>query len=270
MTSLAEQIRLKRQATQDKRVGGKNAYKFKNGVTTIRILPGWRKDDTTFSHSFGQSFIKDFDGKVVAVVGDAKLTYGQDEPLRDAINKALGDADTDGSRKHFKEMLAKPRELVNGLVLDDREVDPNTPQIIDFSETQFDQILEQVELAGITEEFLDLENGFNLKVSKTGTKFDTKYTFAFERKPSAVSPAVMELDAYVRSKFANHDKAMNAVRAISQGQSLSDEPKALSYSGNADVVEGSFTETTDDDAPFDGGVEIKQVSSDDIDKYFQE
>lgn len=255
MTSISDLLKQKRQQTADKRMGSKNAYKFKGGVTTVRILPSWRKDgDKQFYHEFGQAFIKNMDKETLAVIGDRKMTFGEDDPIRNLINRAMGDAATDAQREHFKDMLASPRVLVNALVLDDREADPNVAQLVDFSETQFDTILEQVELAGITEEFLDLENGFNLKVSKSGTGFNTKYSFAFDRKPSVVNPAVLDtlidIDAYVRSKFIDTDRAINALKSITQGTPIggSTPTKALSYSGNDDVVDGVFSDHSDADS----------------------
>lgn len=242
MTSVSELLKQKRQNIADKRMGSKNAYKFKNGVTTIRILPGWRKDDPTFSHSFGQTFIKNMDKQTLAVIGDRRITYGEDDAVRTLIQRAMGDASTDAQREHYKDMLASSRELVNALVLDDKEVDPKHSQLVDFSETQFDQILEQVELAGIAEEFLDLENGFNLKVSKTGTGFNTKYAFTFDRKPSTVDPSVLDtlidIDAYIRSKFQDTERAVNALKSLTQGAAPT--PKSLSYSGGDDIVEGQY------------------------------
>jgi hypothetical protein len=281
MTSVSDLLKKKRQQTADKRMGSKNAYKFKGGVTTIRILPGWRKDgDAMFSHPFGQAFIKNMDKETLAVIGDRKLTYGEDDPIRGLIQRAMGEAATDAQREHFKEMLAKPRELVNAIILDDREVNPNEAQVVDFSETQFDQILEQVELAGIAEEFLDLDNGFNLKVSKTGTGFNTKYSFTFERKASKVDPAIMDtvidLDAYVRSKFTDTDRAINALKSITQGTPIGAgvPTKALSYSGGDEVVDGSFTavDAANDPAPWEEATTVENVAADnaDIDALFKE
>ena len=273
MTTMQERLRQKRQATADKRMGSKNAYKFKGGVTTIRILPGWRTEDPlTFSHAFGQAFIKNMDKETLAVIGDRKLTYGEDDPVRSLIQRGMGDARTDAQREHYKEMLAKPRELVNALVLDDREVDPNVAQIVDFSETQFDEILKQIDLNGISEEFLDLDNGFNLKVEKTGTGFKTRYAFVFDRKPTKVDPAVLEtltdLDAFVRSKFIDTDRAINALKALSQSENYA-ETKQLGYSGDADTVDGSFENIADDNAPFEGGTIVNTTATDtEIDNLF--
>lgn len=274
MTTVTELLKQKRQQTADKRMGAKNPYKFKGGVTTIRILPTWRTDgDTTFFHEFGQAFIKNMDKQTLAVIGDRKLTYGEDDPIRSLIQRAMGDASTDAQREHYKEMLAKPRILVNALVLDDREVSPTEAQLIDLSETQFDQILEQVQLAGITEEFLDLTNGFNLKVSKTGTGFTTKYSFTFDRKPSTVPTGAMEtltdIDAYVRSKFSDTDRAINALKSITQGAPI---VRSLSYSGADETVDGTFTDASNTE-PL-AGEELVQhktnLTDEELDKYFKD
>lgn len=274
--SYSDLIKRKRQGIADKKTGHKKAYKFKTGTTTIRILPGWRKDkeDLTFSHSFGQSWIKDMDGKVMAAVGDASITYGQDDPIRNLIERAIGEARFDTQRAHYKDMKAKPRELVNALVLDDKEIDPNEPQIVDFSESQFDTIMSQVEMAGIEDEFLDLENGFDLKVNKTGrTMQDTKYSFTFARKSRPVDPAVMEnvidLDAWIRSQFSDRDKAVNALKSLTAGaEVLSIPDRSASYAGDENVVDGSFTDITQDASTVRDPVHSIATTDADIDALF--
>lgn len=274
--SVSELLKQKRQNVADKRAGSKNAYKFKGGITTLRILPGWRKDgDATFYHDFGQAFIKNMDKQTLAVIGDRSITYGEDDAIRSLIQKAKAEATTDAQREHYHEMLAKPRVLVNALVLTDKEVDPTVPQLVDFSETQFDQILEQVELAGIADDFLSLENGFNLKVSKSGTGFNTKYSFTFERNASKVDAAVLEnlvdIDAFVRSKFQDTDRAINALKSLTQGVSVT---KALSYSGDSDVVDAEYNAVDEarDPAPWEEeqNVEKRNPSAEEIDNYFKD
>lgn len=275
--SVSELIKEKRQQIADKRMGSKNTYRFKTGVTKVRILPGWRKDDPTFYHSFGQMFIKNMDGKTLAVVGDRRLTLGEDDPVRSLIQRAMGEARTDAQRAHYKDMLASPRELVNGLILDDKEIDPKEPQIIEFSETQFDQILEQAELAGITDEFLDLENGFDLMVSKTGSGINnTKYSFTFARKSTSVDSSVMEnlndLDAFVRSKLAETDRAVNALKSLMQGDTLVAGHIGTSYSGSTEAVDGEFdpVEEAKDTPPWEDekAPERKTLTPAEIDKLF--
>lgn len=272
MTSVTELLKAKKQATQDKMMGYKNAYRFKGGTTTVRILPTWRTDgDPTFFHNFGQSFVKDRDGKTLAVVADKLMTYGEDCPIRNLIDTAMSEATTDSERAHYKEMKAKPRVLVNALVLDDKEVDPTVPQVVEFSETQFDTINDQILMNEIAEEFLSLEKGFNLKVNKTGTGFSTKYSFTFDRKPSAVDESKMgemvDLDSWVRAQFNSADRAANALKSITQEHV---SPQALSYSGGADIVDGEYdaVDEGNTDSPFE--VENHKVSDDEVDKYFND
>lgn len=269
MTSISDLLKKKKQQTTDKRMGSKNPYKFKNGITTIRILPGWRKDDPTFFHSFGQSFIKNFDGATLAVIGAKNISYGEDDPVQNLINLAKANAATDAQRKHWDEARAKPRELVNALILDDKETDPNTPEIVSFSETQLEQIIDQVTMNDITDTFLDLNEGFNLKVSRTGTGFNTKYTFVFDRKPSKVDASVMDnvidLDAYVRSQMADTDRAINAIKSITTGG----EHLALTHSGSV-VEDATYENVEDDTPPFEVDNHRETLSSEEIDNLFEE
>jgi hypothetical protein len=174
----------------------------------------------------------------------------------------MGEAYTDSQREHYKDMLAKPRELVNALVLDDKEVDPTIAQIVEFSETQFDNILEQVELNDILDEFLDLTNGFNLKVSKTGTNFkNIRYTFSFERKPTAVNPTVMEtitdLDAYVRSKFQDTERAVNALKSLTELPRV----RSIGYSGDADTIDAEYSAVEDASVVTDRDADVEHIST---------
>lgn len=271
MTSISDILNKKKQGIADKRMGSKNAYKCKPGITTIRILPGWRKDDPTFSHPFGQSFIKDFDGKTLAVIGARNIAYGEDDPIQNLINNAKAQAHTDAQRKHWDEARAKPRELVNALVLDDKEIDPKEPQLVEFSETMLESIIDQVQMNDIAETFLDLNEGFNLKVSRSGTGFNTKYTFVFDRKPTPVDPSVMDnlndIDAFVRSKMAETDRAINAIKSVTTGgEHLQIEDRSVDYSGSTAVVEdGNFEEV-----PWAVENVKETLSTDEIDSLFTE
>lgn len=247
MTSVLDLVNKKRQEVADKRAGSKNTYTFKQPQTTIRILPGWRADrsDPTFFHDFGQTWIKNMDGNVLAVVGDAKITYGQDDVVRNLVHRAMGEARTDAQREHYKEMLAKPRVLVNAQVLDDKNVDPNVAEIVEFSEAGFTAVLEQVALAGIADEFLSPEEGFDLIVSKTGKGFQTKYTYTFARKsrkvPEAVLDTINDIDAFIRAKFAETERAVNALKSVTQGADvLQIENRSADISGDSPIIDGSF------------------------------
>lgn len=277
MVSVSELINKKKQQIQDKRAGNKNTYRFKQKTTTIRILPGWRKDgDPTFYHDFGQTWIKDMDGNVLAAVGDAKITYGQEDVVRGLVQRAMGEARTDAQRAHYKEMIAKPRILVNAQILDDKDIDPNVPEITEFSETQFEQILEQVTVAGIDEDFLSLENGFDLIVSKSGTGFQTKYSFTFARKTRKVPESIMEnindIDAYVRSKFAETERAVNALKSLTQsGDVLQIESRSTSLSGDDAIVDGDFNAVEDAKAnPASEMVEVERrvLSDEELENLF--
>lgn len=275
-TSTRDLLNQKKQKIADKRMGSKNSYKFKGGVTTIRILPGWRADktDPTFFHDFGQTFIKDMDKNTLAVVGDRLITYGEDDAVRSLIQKAKADAITEAQREHWKEMLASPRILVNALILDDKEVSATEPQIVEFSEAQFDSILGQIDLAGIADEFLDLNEGFNLKVSKSGLGMKTRYSFSFERKPSSVDESVLEglidIDAYIRSKFADTERAVNAIKSITQGSSVS--RPALSYSGGSDtdIQDGEYSAVDSALAPWEDETPTVDATSTEIDDLFKD
>lgn len=227
---LLAEIRAKRQGMADKKTSMKKAYKFKPGKTMLRILPSWRDESAEsrpFSHDFGQAFIRDLDNNLLAVIGDRKMTYGEDDAVRDLIVLAKGEAPTDAQREHYHQMLAKPQHLVNALVLNDSAVDPTEPQLVSFSNSQMEnELLPKIEKLLVKgHNPLDLDKGFDLEISRVGTtKNDTRYSFDFERDSTKVDPKVMsrviDLDSYVRAQFADTDRAINAIKSISQGALL--------------------------------------------------
>jgi hypothetical protein len=229
--SLAAKLNAKKQAVAERNAGRQNTYRWVQPETEVRLLPSWRpadhEDPDTFFLDFGQTWIKDLDGKILAVVGDAKITYGEDDVVRNLVGQAIAQSRTDGQRKHYKEMLASPRVLVGGLVLNDPNVDPTEPQILEFSESQFTgpitDLIVKAEKEG--DNVLSLDEGFNLTVIKTGKgKEGTKYSFTLARRSSKVDPKVMDkvydLDAYVKAKFADGARAVNAIKSLIQGEPL--------------------------------------------------
>jgi hypothetical protein len=282
--SLAAQLKKQKQAVAERNAGRQNAYKWKLASTEVRILPSWREateeelesgEGAPISHAFGQSWIKDFDGQLLAVVGDRKITYGEDCAVRNLIFKAQAASRSDGQRKHYKEMLASSRQLVNGLVLNDPDVDPTEPQILDFSEAQWTGPVGDLIIAAAEEgdDVLSLENGFNLTVTKSGKGMETKYGFTLARRPSKVDPKVLEklhdLDTFVKAKFADGERATNAIK------SLMGEPVALidrstdliedrRSTRNEDVTEAQY-DVIDDAAAGGVAVEVENVAVSDAD-----
>lgn len=251
-SSLLNDLLKKKQTITDKKTGSKNTYKFKQRQTIIRILPSWREasaEDRPFYHDFGMAYIKDLDGNLLAVVGDRKMTYGEDDPIRNLLNAAMGEAATDAQREHYKQMLAKQRHVVNACVLNDKDVDPSNPEIVEFSQNQLEQIIDKmIFIAKDGEDPLNFANGYNLVINKEGTGLMTRYSFDFERRPSSISEDVMErvtdLDAFVRSKFVDSDRAINAIKSISQAASLPAPERSLSYTGGStatNVVEAEYS-----------------------------
>jgi hypothetical protein len=277
MTSVTDLLNKKSQAVADKHAGNKNTYRPKQAKTTIRILPGWRNDgDPTFFHDYGETWIKTMDKKVLAVVADRKMTFGEEDVVRGLVQGALANAKTDGQREHWKEALASPRVLLNALVLDDKNVNPDEPQIFEFSEAGFTAVINQALDAGISEEFLDLANGFDLVISKTGTGMSTKYSYTFLRKSRSVDESVLEklndIDAYIRAKFADSERAVNAIKSLTQSADiLQIEDRSVDYAGESNIVDGSFDAV--EDAKANAGIESVEVErtimdSSEIDKLF--
>lgn len=273
----AERLKAKKQEVVVRAAARQNTYRWTLPSTEVRILPSWRPEthvDPTFFHDFGLSWIKDQDGTVLAVVADRKITYGEDDVVRNTISGAIGKQRTDAQRKHFKEMLASPRVICNGLVLNDPNVDPTEPQILEFSEGQWSGPVTDLIVAAEAEgdDIISLDKGFNLTVGKTGKGFDTRYSFVLARRASAVDVKVLaklhDIDAFIEAKFADGDKAVNAIKSL-----LGDGPVAL-IERSTDLIEDRRstvdTDVTDADyseAP-DANVENVAISDEQLDELF--
>jgi hypothetical protein len=265
MSSIQEIIAQKRAQNAQKQTAMMNSYRFKNGATRIRILPGWDKENPElFYHDFGQHWIKDFEGNVITTVGDSYTTYGRECEVRNAIEAAMRAAPTDEHKSKLKEMLAKPRILVNALILDDKDVSSTEPVLVEFSSTQFDQILAHMQfiLEETGDSMINIEKGYDITIEKEGKGLSTKYNFIVSRKatnvPFSSLDKLINLETYVQSQFAaKMQKAIAAVRQLTGGANITVDP-----SMNNSLIEGNKGKVSD--PSIITGV-VMETNSDDLD-----
>lgn len=220
--------------------------KPKPGTNRYVLLPGWRKgEEETFSHDFGQHFVKNEAGVIQAVHVCMQKTYGQPCAICDGVNKAIHMAPDDETVAVLKGAISGQSYLLNVLALD--EEDPGTPKILEVRKTVYTQLLEMVEQWG--ESIFDPAEPLIFHIVREGTGFDTKYLVQpspkKQRLPAGVLGKLNNLDDYVRQENEETKvKALGAISAIAGLLPSADTPKTAT---SRPVGTGATTTLDDDD-----------------------
>lgn len=205
------------------------AEKLRDGRNRYRLLPGWRKNgDPTFDHSFGQHFIKDASGAITAVYLCTSHTFGQTCQICEAIRSGFRNKPDSATEELLKEAGASKQILANMLHRDGKE--PNKPMVFGLPVSVYEdmfKIIEQYWEDGINA--LDLENGVDFIIERTGSGIGTRYSVMVAPKSSPVSADVMQrlvdLDEYVKQES---DQALaKALAAMSNVSGLLAAPAAI-------------------------------------------
>lgn len=196
--------------------------KLRDGRNRYRLLPGWRKDgDPTFDHSFGQHYIKDSTGAITAVYLCTSHTFGQPCQICDMVRAGLRSSPDSATEELLKEAGASKQILVNMLHRDGKE--PNRPMVFGLPNSVYEdlfKIVEQYWQDGIYA--LDLNDGIDFIIERTGSGIGTRYSVMVAPKSSPVAASVMEqvtdLDEYVKQEsdqgLAKALAAMSNVRGL--------------------------------------------------------
>lgn len=195
------------------------AEALKDGKNRYRLLPGWRKNgDPTFDHSFGQHFIKDQAGQVQAVYVCVSHTFGQTCPICESIRAGFRASPDSQMEELLKEAGASKRVLVNMLHRDGKE--PNKPAVYALPASVYEdmfKIIEQYWQDGINA--LDLDEGVDFIIERTGAGVGTRYSVMPAPKstavPKSVTEALVDLDEYVKQESEQElQKALTAMSTI--------------------------------------------------------
>ena len=220
-------LKKKRQELNEK--NRPKAEKLRDGRNRYRLLPGWRKNgDPTFDHSFGQHFIKDASGAITAVYLCTSHTFGQSCQVCDAIRSGLRSKPDSATEELLKEAGASKQILVNMLHRDGKE--PNKPMVFGLPASVYEdmfKIIEQYWEDGINA--LDLDNGIDFIIERTGSGIGTRYSVMVAPKSSPVSKDVVErlvdLDEYVKQE--SDQGLAKALAAMSNVSGLLAAPAAV-------------------------------------------
>ncbi len=224
---LADIIAKRKEQSESRKMKNDKAYSFKEGVTRFRILPGWRKDDDTFFHDFGMHFVKDDQGKNVAVHVCPKATYEQECPTCQAINEAFGfvrenpDASDDSMIERLKEANSGSRILMNVIIrAESGNRADDIVTVLDMPRAAFEtNVLEMFEEYG--EELLDVNEGLDIICTATGRGFDRKYAFVPASKKTnvpTVTPAQLDqradIDKWIKAQNWEQERVQKAISAV--------------------------------------------------------
>ena len=286
MSSLKDKLKAKRQAIADKGNGRERSYKWQNGETLFRILPG--KGTTPeqigeFYQEIGIHWIKDANGKTVTAVGDREICYGEVCPVREVIGKLIAHGKTmqgpagDKIVEHGKDMLAKPRFYANVVILKaPGDFDPKKPVLAEFPEQVWDKLLSQIldyleelpdDVDLLTQGPFSLEKGAVFVMEKSGsTKTDTKYNARITPKgiktDRAIYDAAIDLASFKRAQFAKPISQALAVVGAQAGIDMTDIAGALSDQAQAKQIAGpSAASTTQPGSKWGDDEEVAQETT---------
>jgi len=227
------------------------------GKSTWRILPGWRADEPNmFYHAYGQHFVKDIEGTLVAIVGCPERTFDGDCEICNAVAAGVKSAPNDDIRNAINESRAQQQYLVNAIQPD---VDPKKVVILAMGGLLFDSYLQA---ASEYDDLLDAEVGQDVIIDRSGTGLNTKYSMtvrpASKSKPvdKSVLMTMHNLDEFVQlDGESKKQKALEAIQ-VATGMIPGGATAALAGPKTDAVLEVEL----DDEIPdFDKKVEVEDA-----------
>jgi hypothetical protein len=221
---------------------GEKAVRLKPGKNRIRIYPSKDPNDPQWWADFGQHWIKGPDGKVIAVIGCRHAAF--DEPCEtcDTISAAITGVTDDETMKLLVEAKKVPRRVL--VVAAHRLSDhPDKPVITELPSTVFTSILNTIiQYADEFGDVLDMTNGLDFIIEKTGSGMDTDYSTmpapTATPAPKAVLVDLPDLKAYVQQEGQFEINKAKMIAAVSK---LSGEPPLIGAPVSRTALTGPST-----------------------------
>lgn len=187
--------------------------KPRNGKNRIVLLPGWAEgQEHVWFHDYGQHFIKNAAGDILAVYPCSDAIYGTPCKVCAAIQEGVRTAPDDATIAALDEAKSSRRVLLNVLDLDGDK--PNEPVIYEVPPTVFGNLVEIVSEWGI--------DAFKreIVINREGKGKMTKYNAQISPKSFEVTPAILSglhnLDEYVQQESNDQlTRAINGLAALS-------------------------------------------------------
>ncbi|MFW6855272.1 hypothetical protein ACODYM_28695 [Burkholderia gladioli] len=251
MATFAEKLAAKVLASKAALAAKKGTAKLKPGNNRIVLLQGWEEGaEENFYQKFGQHYIKDAEGNMLATAVCNQKTYDLPCPVCSAI-QAAGRVVDDATIEVLKEAGSAQGYLLNVLLPESDT--PNAPQIVEVRESVLSGILEIVDQWG-ADAFAN-----EIIIKKEGTGLNTKYSVTYTPKKAAVPADALKqlhnLSAWVKAKEGEEKTSLaklavnRAAGLISDGTKGSDTPRtstnALTGPASAAGASGGDVELED-------------------------
>jgi len=286
MSSFKQKLEASRKAIAERNASFTRAYKFKEGKTHLLLLPGVKVPEN-FEREYGAHYIKDpITDKILAVVGDAGICYGKQDPVREAIGKLIDQANKRGDDElvsKAKSWLAKPTYVINAQVIGGVDTENKGKVVqLELSSTTFDVFCGCLEALEEQVDNFSIVNGAAITVERKGLgSKDTRYAVTPMLKQPAAPPSQdvlsqrIDLDTYVDSKFGEQvskaltqlsnmlgfdvtnsaiGRAIQGTQAIANNSTAAEDDDLLDTS-KTQAVDADFSDSLleDEIPPFAGG-----------------
>lgn len=288
LMGLRDKLAATRQKSKERKAGSTRLFKWKNGKTKFRFLPGLSVP-ADFFREYGLHWLRDQDGKPIGAVGDRSICYeGEECIIRDGLQEAkryANQIEDEKLEERVGNMLAKSRYIALIEVIDAPGEVPSEPVLADFPYGTFNAILSMME--DVFEEAESEEDGtaqiigdnaIVFQIEREGSGMNTEYTPTITRKSAPMSEGALEgavsIDDWIAAQF-EAPKLASATKVISEmlGRPLDSdiiEGALTSSASETKALEGpseepSLSETLDDEIPLDGAASSDDDANDAVD-----
>jgi hypothetical protein len=274
MPSILEMIQAKQKQLSAKR-GRERPEKLPMGQSRWRILPHWAGSETELpSQDFGQHYIKDFTGEVIAVYICTAKTFGKECPICESIAQALQSVEDPNARAVIEQAKSSQTYLLNAVQKTEAGY-AKEPVLLQVPTTVFDQIMNVAASYASSDgvNIFDMNEGHDVVISKTGTGLSTRYQVLPGSKPSAVPAELLKkarnLREYVEQEHdEGKNRALTALRSVagSKTPSLAGPSVATALPAAAGVATAAAIPAGRSDEDILADVDLSDINLDELDK----
>lgn len=196
------------------------------GTTRVRLLPPLNKGAVIDEYKWGRHWIRNSQNKIEAVSGCRYVTYKDNCPICNAINRAISSTRDERTLELIKGWKPNTRMLLCVSPVEVNKPKPSDyqdPIILAITLDTYKSLWVQLqEMAKSEVNPLSLKDGRDVIFHRAGKGLnDTKYTVSFAPFNSAIDPAILEkridIGDYIARSFEDENMALNAIGSISEG-----------------------------------------------------
>lgn len=271
--SVLEKLNKQRQLHKQNNAKMQNAAAWAVGKTLFTLLPlHSSKDD--FYKPCGIHYIKDENQKLLGACGDKFTSYGEEDPVRNALLKLQLKASNEGRvslAEHFKKAIAKQYFFANAVILksDGHGGTSKEVKLVKFSPSMLDQLSAALELYLEEDEdaLLRWNNRIVIMVERSGSGLtDTKYNFVISPKRVDIDPELLNqavnLDDWVEAQMLDQPKVLSILSSLDS--SIEVQPAQLTHNVNEFLSSSPKTSSSFDEDEFMPPSPVKSGASENI------